>query len=227
MFRLLPLIAAALLLAAAPAFAEPSRTSGPLRVIDGDTFDVGGVRVRLFAVDAPEMGQECTDARGVPRDCGAWVRDRVVDRFGGRQARCDRVDTDVHGRMVARCTVAGVDLGEEMVLDGLAVAYRRYGMDYDLAEKSAQVAGMGIWAGRIAAPEDWRAGRAAAAAEAAAPPAAVGDCIIKGNRSGSGQIYHMPHNRDYDRTRIDTAQGERWFCTEAEARAAGWRPARN
>ena len=52
----------------------------------------------------------------------------------------------------------------------------------------------------------------------------VGGCRIKGNVSYNRgmRIYHMPGDRDYSRTRIDSSRGERWFCTEAEARAAGW-----
>lgn len=52
-------------------------------------------------------------------------------------------------------------------------------------------------------------------------------CRIKGNISLSGErIYHVPGGRWYDRTRIDTLKGERWFCSEDEARAAGWRKSR-
>ena len=51
-----------------------------------------------------------------------------------------------------------------------------------------------------------------------------GDCRIKGNISWSGErIYHLPGGEFYNVTRINAARGERWFCTEAEARAAGWR----
>ncbi len=50
-------------------------------------------------------------------------------------------------------------------------------------------------------------------------------CVIKGNINSKGErIYHVPGGRYYDRTKIDTSKGERWFCTEAEAKAAGWRP---
>jgi len=53
---------------------------------------------------------------------------------------------------------------------------------------------------------------------------APGGCLIKGNISGSGEhIYHAPGGRFYDATKIDPSKGQRWFCTEAEARAAGWR----
>jgi len=49
--------------------------------------------------------------------------------------------------------------------------------------------------------------------------------LIKGNIGSKGdRIYHVPGGRWYDKTRIDTGKGERWFCSEAEARAAGWRP---
>ena len=54
-----------------------------------------------------------------------------------------------------------------------------------------------------------------------------GECRIKGNISRKGvPIYHVPGGQSYARTRIDTSKGERWFCGEAEARAAGWRRAK-
>jgi len=57
--------------------------------------------------------------------------------------------------------------------------------------------------------------------EDAEPPSP--DCRIKGNVSSSGKIYHVPGHGSYDQTVIDESKGERWFCTEEEARAAGWR----
>lgn len=57
-------------------------------------------------------------------------------------------------------------------------------------------------------------------------PGSEEDCLIKGNINSKGdKIYHLPGGSSYDATRIDTSAGERWFCTEAEAAAAGWRPA--
>ena len=57
------------------------------------------------------------------------------------------------------------------------------------------------------------------------PPAGRADCAIKGNIGKGGErIYHVPGSAWYARTRIDEARGERWFCTESEARRAGWRP---
>jgi hypothetical protein len=51
-------------------------------------------------------------------------------------------------------------------------------------------------------------------------------CLIKGNVSRSGErIYHQPWQRDYKRTAVDPKKGERWFCDEPEAEAAGWRRA--
>jgi len=190
-------------------------------VIDGDTFDIGGVRVRLHAVDAPELGQICTDPAGVGWDCGDWARAQVAGMFAGRAADCVALDTDRYGRMVARCSVAGRDIGAGLVDAGVAMAYRAYGWDYDPNETAARLRGVGIWAGAVQEPAQYRA--AAQTPEAAAP----GDCMIKGNISDSGRIYHLPQNRDYARTRINMAQGERWFCSEAEALSAGWRAVRN
>jgi len=89
-------------------------------------------------------------------------------------------------------------------------------------EVQAEAEGAGMWAGTFVAPWDYRAG-----AGSASEPAASDGCVIKGNISSSGErIYHVPGGQYYDRTIIDEAAGERWFCTEAEAVAAGWRKAK-
>lgn len=198
--------------------------SGPVRVVDGDTLHVGEVTVRLHGIDAPEVAQMCNDAQGVTWACGAFVGEEVRRRFEGETAICDEVERDRYGRVVAKCYVNGRDIGEEIVLDGWAEAYRTYSMDYDLAEKTAQVRDAGLWSGTMQSPAAFRADQRAPSPDPAAPTA---NCIIKGNISGSGRIYHMPHNGDYANTRINENRGERWFCTEEEARAAGWRAARN
>lgn len=52
------------------------------------------------------------------------------------------------------------------------------------------------------------------------PPA--GSCTIKGNISRAGEkVYHVPGSRDYERTRTSEKAGERMFCSEDEAKAAG------
>ena len=52
-------------------------------------------------------------------------------------------------------------------------------------------------------------------------------CDIKGNVSTRGErIYDVPGQKYYDETRISASHGERWFCSEEEARAAGWRRSR-
>jgi hypothetical protein len=75
-------------------------------------------------------------------------------------------------------------------------------------------------------PEPARGAIAAPTASASAPATPTAGCRIKGNISQSGRIYHVPGSPFYDQTRIDESKGERWFCTEAEARAAGWRAPR-
>ncbi|MEL7092213.1 MAG: thermonuclease family protein [Pseudomonadota bacterium] len=193
---------------------------GPVIVIDADTIDVAGVRVRLHAIDAPELDQTCETELGTRFDCGAWVTGQVRARFEGRMAACDRTDTDKYGRMVATCAVDDVDMGREIVAQGWAFAYRRYGMDYDLDEKAAFVASRGLHGMQVQSPAWFRKTRA----KGRIPPDPA--CRIKGNISASGQIYHVPGQRHYEETGIQPARGERWFCTEAEAVAAGWRAAR-
>ncbi len=201
--------------------AYASDIRGPISVIDGDTFDIGGTRVRLFGIDAVEADQTCTSRSSQVWRCGAWVTSVVAQRYQGRTARCEPVDTDRYGRTVARCFVAGQDVARALVEDGLAFAYRRYSMDYDLDEKGAAIRGAGLHASKVVVPSAFRQARGASAS---APRAT---CTIKGNISSKGvRIYHSPGQRDYARTSIRPDKGERWFCSAAEAEAAGWRAAR-
>ena len=65
-------------------------------------------------------------------------------------------------------------------------------------------------------------------ARQAADDEGPGSCQIKGNISAKGErIYHVPGQRSYNQTKISPAKGERWFCSEAQAQAAGWRRAKN
>ncbi|MEL6884987.1 MAG: thermonuclease family protein [Pseudomonadota bacterium] len=193
---------------------------GRVHVIDADTIDVGNVRIRLHAIDAPEMDQSCLTDQGASFACGQWATQQVRARFGGKRARCVPRERDRHGRTVAKCTVRGVDMGAEIVGQGWAFAYRRYGMDYDLDEKAAFVADRGLHGFRVQSPAAFRRSRTGGSAPS--DPS----CRIKGNISKSGYIFHLPGQEFYDRTSINPARGERWFCSAAEARAAGWRPAR-
>ena len=195
--------------------------SGRINVIDGDTFDVGDRRVRLFAVDAPERDQTCTRANGAQWDCGKWVVKEVRNRLQGRQARCEAVELDQYNRTVAKCSVRGRDIGEWLVAEGLIFSFPRYGQDYVATEKEALVAGRGLHQGTVQAPSDFRASKRIVTLQS--PPS---DCVIKGNIGSKGtRIYHMPGQSDYDKTRISEKKGERWFCSEAEAKKAGWRRA--
>ena len=202
-----------------------------MRVIDGDTIDLGGVRVRLHGIDAAEDDQTCEPAPGLAWPCGDWVTARVRDLFEGRRAVCERVDTDRYGRAVARCSAdleaiaeakegpGGVDMGAAIVGRGLALAYRRYSEDYVAVEAEARARRVGLFGAALEEPAAHRAG---ASGRAAPDPG----CPIKGNVSANGRIYHLPGQAFYDRTAIDEDGGERWFCDAAEAEAAGWRAAR-
>ena len=110
-----------------------------------------------------------------------------------------------------------------LVREDLAWAYTRYSEDYVAAEAEAQASLVGIWQGEAEAPWDYRANKW----ERAAAEAPRRGCPIKGNINRQGEkIYHTPWSPWYDRTQVDQSKGQRWFCDEAEAEAAGWRPAR-
>ncbi len=130
--------------------------TGLASVVDGDTLDVAGVRIRLHGIDAPEPGQTCLRADGFPYDCGAVATATLQGALTAGPVHCRRYDTDQYGRTVAKCWVGTDSLNAVMVVLGWAIAYRTYSMDYVDEEAFAQRARMGMWAGRFDAPWDWR-----------------------------------------------------------------------
>ncbi len=139
----------------APAARGANAIEGVARVIDGDTLDVGGVRVRLHGIDAFERGQTC-DRAGSSWACGAAATSALRARAEGRKVVCEVRDTDRYGRSVSRCERDGVDVARVLVDEGLALAYRRYSADYIEAENVARERGAGAWAGSFDRPEQWR-----------------------------------------------------------------------
>jgi hypothetical protein len=118
------------------------------------------------------------------------------------------------------------DANAWLVRQGWAVAYRKYSQQYVGEERLATNAGRGIWQGRFVSPDKWRKGERLDQQQTFHSNASQKNCSIKGNISKNGErIYHLPGMKWYGRTRIDERKGERWFCSEAAAKDAGWRKA--
>ena len=203
---------------------------GIAKAKDGDSLMVGDKEVRLFGIDAPEFDQSCKRG-GQNWACGAEAADKLAALVTGKDVRCVSVGTDQHERMLARCTVGNTDVNRVMVATGFAVAYRHYSSDYVSAEDTAKANRRGIWAGTFEMPSRYRrdevpATRAPVARRSrerlpevvrAQPSASSSGCAIKGNQGNNGWIYHLPGMPFYSRTKA-----EQMFCSEAEARAAGY-----
>ena len=140
-----------------PRRAPGEPVSGRAHVMDGDSLEIAGVRVRLHGIDAPERDQDCRDATGRSYSCGRAAMRALVDAIGGRSVTCTPVEVDQYNRDVATCTVDDLDLGEAMVRGGHALDYARHSRGrYAGAEREARDARRGLWAGTFETPATWR-----------------------------------------------------------------------
>jgi endonuclease YncB( thermonuclease family) len=204
--------------------------SGPATAKDGDDLIIAGHDLRMFGIDAPELSQRC-EAGGSVYPCGEWARDALAGKIAGARVDCDQRDFDsLNGRPVVACRIGAEDINAWLVDQGWAVAYRHFSTDYVSNEESAKAQRRGLWRGAFVMPWDWRRGDRLAQEATASDPVPLASqtgCVIKGNISSSGErIYHMPGQQHYAATKITESKGERWFCSEEEARAAGWRKAK-
>ena len=214
---------------AAPALAAQLEFNGVPRVIDADTLEVAGQHIRLGGIDAPEMSELCTDTQGEVWACGVWATQQARELLNGQTVRCTDLGDRSYARIVGRCYLNGRDLAVLLIEAGAARPCLRFaraqGTDeiYLQAEAKAKSARVGIYAGPLNPVAGFCRERAPRqTADRSADPTT--DCSIKGNVSANGRIYHMPGQRDYGRVTMRGAE-TRWFCSEDEARAAGWRRA--
>lgn len=189
-----------------------------VRVIDGDTLQIGETIYRLHGIDAPEYGQKCETNSSKTWPCGKKSTELLQSLTNGQNVTCDNRGSDGYGRIIGVCNVDETDLNSEMVAAGLAWAFVRYADDYVLVERTARAGYLGVWQAETQTPWDFRSSRWNTASQGAPE-----GCPIKGNISKNGRIYHAPWSPWYSRTKINLSKGERWFCNEAEAKAAGWR----
>ena len=194
--------------------------AGTVSVIDGDTLEIHGKRIRLHGIDAPESGQSCK-LDGKSYRCGQQAALALSDKIEQSTVSCQKTDTDRYGRIVAICYKGQEDLNAWMVSQGWAISYRQYSTDYVSQEELAKASKIGIWAGQFVVPSQWRRGsRLVDSSEVLSD----GSCQIKGNINRKGEkIFHVPGGRWYAATKIDATKGEQMFCSEQEAISAGWR----
>lgn len=132
--------------------------TGLATVIDGDTIELSGERIRFHAVDAPESRQECLLGTTY-WNCGRQSTLALERLVSSQTVTCRPQGRDRYRRVIAVCFLDDVDVNGWMVRNGWALAYRRYGMDYVSEEEAARAEGKGVWAGQFVAPWDWRRGQ--------------------------------------------------------------------
>ena len=196
--------------------------TGRAEAVDGDTLAVGGVRVRLEGIDAPEIMQTCTDASGKAWECGAEATRILARLVANVVVSCEERGLDKYKRLLGVCRAGGIEVNAELVRRGLAWAFTRYSQTYVSLEAEARRARLGIWAGAAQPAWDYRAERWQVAETSTEAPKG---CPIKGNVTANGRIYHVPWSPWYGKVKMDEGKGKRWFCTEEEAIKAGWRAA--
>ncbi len=209
-----------LTLASAPSIA------GRASVLEANILRIGGHTVRLTGIEVPDPDQRCHRAgakrgnRGWP--CGESSKEATARLVRGRDVTCMVGGKDEAGIASGSCAVGGADVAGALVRAGHAFAESGLLSSYKSAEAEAKAARAGLWASaEPERPAQYRQ-RLWAAAKEQAPEG----CPIKGRVSGGERVYVLPWSSNYSRVRLNKRRGERWFCTQEEAEAAGWRSSR-
>jgi endonuclease YncB( thermonuclease family) len=219
-------------------------------VKDGNTIQLGEVTFRLDGIDAPELDQTCIDDQADPWTCGVEAREQLTKLIGGRSVRCDDLGPDktTKKRHVGLCTVEGetTSLNQQLVRAGFALDFEPSAKGRFLQDEAgARDARLGLWKGCFVAGQEFRTGKKDGSLHGAAcrtdrdrqirealfpedlamPPSCSikGKFAVRASVTGNVGIYHLQGCPSYPAT----TQPDRWFCSEDDAQAAGFRRAFN
>jgi endonuclease YncB( thermonuclease family) len=144
---------AAIALFAPSDMAQSDNLTGQASIVDGDTLEIHGTRMRLWGIDAPESTQLCRGEDSEQYKCGAQAANDLDAFIARRPVSCLPISLDRYGRTVATCLVGGVDLGDWLVRNGLALDWPEYSKrKYDDTQREAEQAGRGMWKGSYVEP---------------------------------------------------------------------------
>ena len=208
-------------------FVMSSEVLAEVKIIDADTISIKGEKIRLSGIDAPETSQLCLNSKEESYTCGRRATQQLIQLIASNQSKsveCKYRGSDKYGRLIGNCWVGGIFINSWLVRNGWAMAYRKYSEEFIEEEMDARKKKVGIWNGTFVEPWKWRQGVRLSSEVISIP----GGCSIKGNISSSGEkIYHVTGGQYYTRTKINQSKGEKWFCSEKEAKFAGWRKSKD
>ena len=128
---------------------------GKAKIIDGDTIHIGNNKIRLHAIDAPEIKQRC-GKDGEKWNCGLKSKRFLKNLIGNDQIQCDTKGQDRYKRYIGVWYINNIDLNSQMVINGWAIAYKYYSLDYIKEEEIAKLKKAGIWIGEFEEPYIFR-----------------------------------------------------------------------
>ena len=201
--------------------AKSSSGEGRAQAITGDTLRLNGVVYRLAGIEAPERKQACIKPGNRRWRCGESALAALERMTRAKLITCAAAGSaDTAGRTPATCKSDGRDVAADLVRDGHVFALSSLFGGYGPQEAEARERKAGLWNGDAERPSEYRA-KAWETAKKASPDG----CPIKGTVGTAGKTYVLPGAKDYAKAAIRAGKGERWFCSESDAAAAGFKPA--
>ncbi len=129
---------------------------GQVKVLDGDSLEIGEQRIRLYGIDAPELYQKCKTKNNQDWNCGRESKAFLKEFIGTDSIECHEIEQDKYKRMVSICYKDDENINEAMISSGMAIVYKKYSNDFIKAETKAKALRIGLWQGKFMKPWNWR-----------------------------------------------------------------------
>ena len=126
-----------------------------LKVVDGDTINLNGEKIRFIGIDSPELKQTCLK-EGIQDLCGVTAKQILIDKIGNNKVECISEGKDQYKRTLAECFINDTSLSTYLVRKGYAFAYRKYSKKFVNDEDYARINNLGMWSMKFKYPWDYR-----------------------------------------------------------------------